>query len=80
MSRMVLGDALGLGLAGIAVGVPAALAGSRLASGLLFGIGATDAATFGGTAVLLMAVVVMAAWLPSWRAASVDAMRALRSE
>jgi predicted permease len=80
VTRMVLGDALGLGLAGIAVGVPAALAGSRLVSGLLFGIGAADPATLVGAALLLMAVVAVAAWLPAWRAAAVDAMQALRCE
>jgi putative ABC transport system permease protein len=78
--RMVLGDALTLGLAGIAVGVPVALAGSRLVSGLLFGVGAADAATLAEAAVLLLAVVGAAAWLPAWRAATVDAASALRSE
>lgn len=77
---MVLGDALGLGLAGIAVGVPAALAGSRLVSGLLFGIGAADVATLAEAALLLLAVVGAAAWLPGWRAARVDAAQALRCE
>jgi ABC-type antimicrobial peptide transport system permease subunit len=80
VGRMVLGDALALGLAGIAVGVPAALAGSRLVSGLLFGIGAADTATLAGAAVLLLAVVVVAAGIPAWRAATVDAMQALRCE
>jgi hypothetical protein len=80
VTRMVLGDALVLGLAGVVVGVPAALAGSRLIAGLLFGIGAADPATVVGAALLLLAVVVAAAWLPAWRASAVDAMRALRCQ
>jgi predicted permease len=80
VTRMVLGDALLLGLAGVVVGVPAALAGSRLVAGLLFGIGAADPATLVGAALLLLAVIVAAAWLPAWRASAVDAMRALRCE
>jgi predicted permease len=80
VTRMVLGDALVLGLAGIAVGIPAALAGSRLVSGLLYGVGAADAATLIGAALLLMAVVAVAAWVPAWRASTADATRALRCE
>jgi predicted permease len=80
VSRMVLGDALALGLAGIAVGAPAALAGSRLVSGLLFGIRAADPATLAEAAALLLAVVVLAAWLPAWRAAASDATQALRCD
>ncbi|HMD70489.1 MAG TPA: ABC transporter permease, partial [Bryobacteraceae bacterium] len=78
VSRMVVGEALALGLAGIAIGVPAALAGRRLVSGLLFGIGAADGATLAEAALLLLAVVGMAAWLPAWRAATVKAAQALR--
>jgi ABC-type antimicrobial peptide transport system permease subunit len=78
--RMVLGDALTLGLVGVAVGVPAALAGSRLVTGLLFGIRGADPATLAGATLLLLALVVAAAWGPAWRAARVDAMRALRCE
>jgi hypothetical protein len=78
VSRMILGDALVLGLAGISVGIPAALAGSRLVSGLLFGIGPADRATVAEAAVLLLAVVGAAAWLPAWRAARLEATQALR--
>ncbi len=78
--RMVLGYALTLGVAGVIWGVPAALAESRLVEGLLFGIGAHDAGTLAGAAVVVLAVVVVAAWLPARRAATMDAMRALRCE
>jgi predicted permease len=78
--RMVLGYALTLGAAGLMVGIPAALVESRLISGLLFGIGAQDATTIAGAALVVMAVVVLAAWLPARRAATMDAMTALRCE
>jgi hypothetical protein len=80
VSRMVLGDALGLGFAGVLIGIPAALLGSRLVANLLFGIAATDAPTLAASALLLLAVVGLAAWLPAWRASRVDATRALRCE
>jgi ABC-type antimicrobial peptide transport system permease subunit len=78
--RLVLGYALTLGVAGVIVGVPAALMESRLIAGLLFGIGANDASTIAGAALVVIAVVVLAAWLPAHRAATMDAMTALRSE
>jgi ABC-type antimicrobial peptide transport system permease subunit len=78
--RMVLGYALTLGVAGVVLGVPAALAESRLVTGLLFGVGAQDVATVAGAALIMLAVVVVAAWLPARRAASIDALKALRCE
>jgi len=82
--RMVMREALLLVVAGIVIGVPAALAGARLASsqvsGLLFGLEATDPLTI-ALATLLLAVVAMAAgYLPARRASRVDPMVALRNE
>jgi ABC-type antimicrobial peptide transport system permease subunit len=71
---------LTLGVAGVVLGTPASLAGSRLVTGLLFGIGAQDPATLGEAALVLLVVVVVAAWVPARHAAAVDAMRALRYE
>jgi len=78
--RMVLGHALALGIAGLIVGVPAALAESRLVAGLLFGIGARDVWTIAGAALVVIAIVVLAAWLPARRAAALDAVAALRCQ
>jgi len=70
----------GLRLAGIgtAVGIVGALAATQLLRGLLFGITATDPLTFIVVPLLLLAVALLACWLPARRAARVDPMEALR--
>jgi ABC-type antimicrobial peptide transport system permease subunit len=78
--RMVLVDGLRLALVGIALGTVGALATSRLLSGLLFGVGASDPSTFVAIALLLVAVALLACWLPARRAAAVDPIDALRAE
>ncbi len=80
VARLVLRDALLLAVAGVALGVPAVLAGSRSIAGLLFGIQPADAPTIAASALLLLAVTVASAWLPARRASHIDPMRALRSE
>ena len=77
---MVVRDALGLIAAGIALGLPAALAASRLVSSMLFGLTATDPATLLGAAGLLMVAGIVAAFVPAYRASRVDPMVALRYE
>lgn len=78
--RLLLGQGLKLAAIGIAFGLVAAFALTRLLRGLLFGIRASDPFTFVGIAALLLVVTLLACWLPARRAADVDPLEALRSE
>jgi putative ABC transport system permease protein len=65
---------------GLAVGIAAALLGAQAMRALLFGVGASDPLTFVAVALLLLATVVAASWIPAIRASRADPMRALRVE
>ncbi len=78
--RLIVGQGLKLVALGIAIGLAAALALTRLMRGLLFGLSATDPVTFGAVAFLLMIIAVVACYLPARRAARVDPLVALRYE
>jgi putative ABC transport system permease protein len=67
-------------LIGLMLGLAGAFALTRLMSGLLFGVTATDPTTFVGVSLCLMAVALLACWLPARRAAKIDPMIALRAE
>jgi predicted permease len=77
---MVLRDALILALSGIAIGLPLALASTKLLRTLLFGVKPTDATTFVAIAMIIVGVSMSAAYTPARRAASVDPVVALRAE
>jgi ABC-type antimicrobial peptide transport system permease subunit len=78
--RLVLRQGLGLTAVGIALGLLAAAALSRTLGTLLFGVSPTDAIAFGGIALLLAGVALLACALPARRAAQVDPLVALREE
>ncbi len=78
--RDVLGGGLRLVLAGLAIGLGGGLALSRLVSGFLYGVAATDPATYLAAAGLLLIAGLAAAYVPARRAAGVDPMAALRQE
>jgi predicted permease len=77
---MVSRETLTLTLAGLAVGVPSALAASRLIGHMLFGVSASDPFTLLATALALGAVAALAAYVPVLRATRVDPREALRHE
>jgi ABC-type antimicrobial peptide transport system permease subunit len=77
---MILRETLVLAFAGLAIGVPCALAASRLIGHLLFSVSANDLVTLAAVAFVLAAVAALAGFLPARRAMRVDPMAALRYE
>jgi putative ABC transport system permease protein len=77
---MVLRQSLRYVLPGLALGALGALALTRLLQAQLFGVEPTDPVTFGAVLALLLAVALLASWLPARRAASVQPVEALRQE
>ena len=78
--RMVIGQSFVLVTLGIAIGLGGAFALTRVMSSLLFGVSATDAATFVIPPLLLVSVGLLASYFPARRAAGVEPMIALRND
>ncbi len=76
---MILRQALALALAGVALGLIAAVALLRILQNLLFELKATDAASYTLVSILFVAVALLASYLPARRAARVEPMSALRA-
>jgi predicted permease len=77
--RMVLWQGMRLCVAGILLGVTAAVALTRLIARMLFQVSATDTTTFAVIAAVFLAVGMAATYLPAWRATRVDPLTALRA-
>ena len=67
-------------VAGLAAGIPLLFAAARLVRGLLFGVSPTDPVTLSATALLMLAVAALAAYMPARRASRVDPIASLRHE
>jgi putative ABC transport system permease protein len=82
--RSILGLVLREGMLltgfGIALGLAGAIAASQALVTLLFGISPLDALTYMGVIALMMAVSVVACWIPAWRAVRLDPATTLRAE
>ena len=78
--RSILVQGTKLALIGVAIGISAALALTRLMSKMLYGVSATDPLTFSGVAALLVLVALAACYIPARRAMLVDPIVALRYE
>jgi putative ABC transport system permease protein len=77
---LVLRQGIQLAMAGVVIGLVAALALTRVMKGMLFNVGATDPVTFVLMPLLLVGVAGLASWLPARRATRVDPIEALRTE
>jgi len=80
MLGLVVGQGMRLALLGVCIGLAAALALSRVLQTLLFDVKPTDPLTFTAVSLALIAVALLACWLPARRAGKVDPMEALRYE
>ena len=69
-----------LALLGVAIGIPAAVAPSRLIASQLFGVTPTDPATFAAAAVIFVSIALLACSIPARRATKVEPLVALRAE
>jgi ABC-type antimicrobial peptide transport system permease subunit len=78
MLKLVLIQGMKLALAGVALGTLLAYATARLLTSLLFGVSAVDIPTFAGVSAVLIAVALVATWIPAHRASALDPCEALR--
>ena len=80
VSKLVIRQGMVFALIGVSIGLAGSFALTRLMQSLLFEVSTTDESIFAGVAALLIAVAVLACWIPARRAARVDPMAALRHE
>src|SRR5690606_18728664 len=78
--RMVVARGGRVALLGIAIGLVAALVMTRFLTSLLFGVQAMDPLTFVAVSTMMIAVALLASYIPARRASAVDPVQALRTE
>ena len=80
VARPILREAVVLAVIGAVIGIPIALLVTHLTRSVFFGIKSYDPTTVAGSIILLIIIAVLAAWIPSRRAARTDPMEVLRYE
>jgi putative ABC transport system permease protein len=78
--KLIVKQGMGLALIGTVTGLALAVAATRLIASLLYGVTASDPATFAGVAIFLMVVALLACYLPARKATKIDPIAALRRE
>jgi predicted permease len=78
VSLQFLTRGMTLGLLGVGIGIAGALMATRLMAAVLYGVNPTDSVAFAGATGLVLGIALLASFLPSWRAASLNPIRALR--
>jgi predicted permease len=78
--HLIVRESMALAGAGVAIGIPAALAATRLITSFLHGVNSADPVVLGGSAAFLLLVGVAAAWIPAARAAQINPVNSLRAE
>jgi predicted permease len=78
--KLIVKQGMKLALIGTIIGLPLAVAATRLIASMLYGVTATDPATFAGGAIFLMIVALLACYLPARKTTKIDPMAALRRE
>jgi putative ABC transport system permease protein len=78
--KLIVGHGMILTITGVLIGLGTSYALSQLISGLLYGVSATDAITFGSVSLILTGVALLACYLPARRATKVDPITALKCE
>ena len=79
VAGLVVREAMLLALAGIAIGIPVGIAATRFLRAVLFGVTPLDPVSLGATVVLLALTVLVASYLPAWRASRISPLEALRT-
>ena len=78
--RMVVSQGTRVVVIGVVIGIAVALAATRLLGTLLYGVKPVDPIVFAGMSVMMIAIGVLASYMPARRASSVDPIESLRSD